>query len=99
MRRRDTAPRLLVVAGELSGDKAAASVARHLVSEGPLHMFGIGGDHLDASGVKLVAHINGLTALGPSPMENRSGAAQTTAAVPESGATRVVCWLEGAGCE
>ncbi|MCP4677272.1 MAG: lipid-A-disaccharide synthase [Deltaproteobacteria bacterium] len=56
---------LLVVAGEPSGDRAAARVIERVTRDGSLRPFGVGGDHLLRSGTELVAHIDGLTALGP----------------------------------
>jgi lipid-A-disaccharide synthase len=52
---------LLVVAGEASGDRAAAAVIERLKG---IHAFGLGGAALAARGVDLVADLRRLTALG-----------------------------------
>jgi lipid-A-disaccharide synthase len=54
---------LLVVAGEPSGDRAAAPVVRAL-GDAAGAVFGIGGDRLAGAGIELLAHIRDLTALG-----------------------------------
>ncbi len=56
---------LLVVAGEASGDRAAAHVTRRLAATFPgLPMFGVGGNALRETGVELVADLDEMTALG-----------------------------------
>lgn len=58
-------PEILIVAGETSGDLHAAGVARELVAVGaPFELVGIGGDGMQAAGVRLLEHVRGLAALG-----------------------------------
>lgn len=52
---------LLVVAGEASGDRAAAAVAEHLSG---VHLFGLGGPALASRGAELVSDLRSCTALG-----------------------------------
>jgi lipid-A-disaccharide synthase len=54
---------LLVVAGEASGDRAAASVIAALAGEG-VSAFGLGGSALHAQGAELVSDLRASTALG-----------------------------------
>jgi lipid-A-disaccharide synthase len=58
--------RLLVSAGETSGDLYAAELVRHLRPrlEGPLDVFGLGGDRLLEQDVRLVAHVRDLAVVG-----------------------------------
>ena len=65
---------LLVVAGEPSGDRAAARVVEALDLSCERGVFGIGGDYLAAVGVHLVSHIGDLTALGIAESVGRFGA-------------------------
>ena len=55
---------LLVVAGEASGDRAAASVIAALAAEGPVRAFGLGGSSLESQGVELVSDLRDSTAMG-----------------------------------
>jgi lipid-A-disaccharide synthase len=55
-------PELLVVAGEASGDRAAASVVRALTLR--VDVLGLGGAALQAAGVTLVADLRRTTAMG-----------------------------------
>jgi lipid-A-disaccharide synthase len=58
-------PEILIIAGETSGDLHAAGVARELVAAGqPFELVGIGGDGMQAAGVRLIEHIRGMAALG-----------------------------------
>jgi lipid-A-disaccharide synthase len=58
-------PEILIVAGETSGDLHAAGVARELVATGTsFDLVGIGGDGMQAAGVRLLEHVRGLAALG-----------------------------------
>jgi lipid-A-disaccharide synthase len=58
-------PEILIVAGETSGDLHAAGVARELAGAGaPFELVGIGGDRMQAAGVRLLEHVRGLAALG-----------------------------------
>ncbi|MFN2565930.1 MAG: lipid-A-disaccharide synthase [Gemmatimonadaceae bacterium] len=58
-------PEILIIAGEASGDLHAARVAHELVAAGaPFDLVGIGGDAMQAAGVRLLEHARGLAALG-----------------------------------
>jgi lipid-A-disaccharide synthase len=58
-------PELLVVAGEASGDRAAAGVIRALETRGPgVRALGLGGAALESVGATLVADLRRTTALG-----------------------------------
>ncbi len=58
------AARVIVVAGEPSGDAAAASALACASRRASIESFGIGGDGLAEIGTDLVAHLRELTALG-----------------------------------
>lgn len=60
---------LLVVAGEASGDRAAAAVVANLRG---VSAFGMGGGALQREGVELVADLRGVTALGISEVARRA---------------------------
>jgi lipid-A-disaccharide synthase len=60
---------LLVVAGEASGDRAAAAVVRRL---GGVRSFGLGGAALASAGVELTCDIRASTALGVSEAAARA---------------------------
>lgn len=65
----DTMPkkpeRILVIAGEESGDMRAASLVRAIRDRAPeLHFTGIGGDHLRKAGVETFADIRELSVMG-----------------------------------
>lgn len=65
--RRVSAPfraRLLISAGETSGDLYAAELVRHLRSSRELDVFGLGGDRLRAQDAELVAHVRDLAVVG-----------------------------------
>jgi len=62
---------LLVVAGEASGDRAAAAVVARLDGA---RAFGLGGPALEATGVELVGDIRASTALGIGEAAARAGA-------------------------
>ncbi|MEO8874771.1 MAG: lipid-A-disaccharide synthase, partial [Polyangiaceae bacterium] len=55
---------LLVVAGEASGDRAAAHVIARLLERNKVNAFGLGGGALQAQGVELLADLREFTALG-----------------------------------
>jgi lipid-A-disaccharide synthase len=58
-------PRLLVCAGEPSGDLYGGELVRHLRHEVPdLEVFGLGGDHLAGQGSHLLAHVRELAVVG-----------------------------------
>jgi len=65
---------ILVVAGEPSGDRAAAAAIRCLDPSATRGAFGIGGDDLARAGLDLVAHTRDLTALGLGETASRAGA-------------------------
>jgi lipid-A-disaccharide synthase len=60
---------LLVVAGEASGDRAAAGVVRRLAG---VRAFGLGGAALAASGADVVTDLRDLTAMGVLPVGSKS---------------------------
>jgi lipid-A-disaccharide synthase len=58
-------PEILIIAGETSGDIHAARVARELAAgNAPYQLVGIGGDAMQAAGVRLLEHARRLAALG-----------------------------------
>lgn len=58
-------PEILIIAGETSGDIHAARVARELVAGNPtFQLVGVGGDSMQAAGVRLLEHARRLAALG-----------------------------------
>jgi lipid-A-disaccharide synthase len=57
--------RLLVSCGEPSGDLYAGELLRHLRPlRGELEAFGLGGEHLEAQGVRLLSHVRDLAVVG-----------------------------------
>jgi lipid-A-disaccharide synthase len=57
--------RLLVSCGEPSGDLYGAALVRALREQRPdLSVFGLGGDHLEAEGATLLAHVRDLAVVG-----------------------------------
>ena len=65
---------LLVVAGEASGDRAAALVVAALRGEGDggLEVFGMGGSSLESQGAELVSDLRDSTALGVTDVAARA---------------------------
>ncbi len=64
---------LLVVAGEASGDRAAALVIAALRAEGLAeHVFGMGGSSLASQGAELVSDLRESTALGVTDVAARA---------------------------
>lgn len=56
---------ILLVAGEPSGEKHAASLVRYLTSQKPdLKFYGIGGDLMKNAGVELLFHVNQTSVMG-----------------------------------
>jgi lipid-A-disaccharide synthase len=56
---------VLVSCGEPSGDLYAGDLVRHLRGQvGPLDVFGLGGDRLEAEGGRLLAHVRDLAVVG-----------------------------------
>ncbi len=64
---------LLVVAGEASGDRAAAGVVTALRAMTPLRATGMGGAALAAAGVSLVSDLRSTTAMGLGAVALRAG--------------------------
>ena len=61
----DMKKKLLIVAGEMSGDRHAADLVIALNKRDPnLEFSGIGGDRLENAGVKILYHISQLAFLG-----------------------------------
>jgi lipid-A-disaccharide synthase len=59
------APRILMVAGEASGDLHGAALVRSLRTQAPAaEVAGIGGDRMHGEGMRLVYHIRGLSFMG-----------------------------------
>lgn len=57
--------RVLVSCGEPSGDLYAGDLVHHLRDRaGPLDVFGLGGDRLEAEGGRLLAHVRDLAVVG-----------------------------------
>jgi lipid-A-disaccharide synthase len=57
--------RLLISCGEPSGDLYAGELVRHLRPHAPgLDVFGLGGDHLEAEGAVLLAHVRDVAVVG-----------------------------------
>jgi lipid-A-disaccharide synthase len=64
---------LLVVAGEASGDRAAAHVIARALEQTPFRAFGLGGGALQAQGVELLADLRNFTALGLGAVALKAG--------------------------
>ncbi len=62
--------RVLVVAGEASGDRAAASVVARLDHD-RMNVFGMGGDALGQAGAEIVTHLQRATAVGVGEVARR----------------------------
>jgi lipid-A-disaccharide synthase len=71
-----SSPSVLVVAGEASGDRLAARIARSLRNEG-VHCFGMGGAASLAAGVELVADLRRSAAMGLTEVAARLPAVAT----------------------
>lgn len=71
---------LLVVAGEASGDQAAAAVVAALRLSGPLRAIGMGGAAMVAAGVSLVCDLRESTAMGLGAVAGRAGSIAASAA-------------------
>ncbi len=57
--------RVMMIAGEASGDLHGSGVVRELKSRLPaVDVFGVGGDRMKAEGMELVHHISGLSFMG-----------------------------------
>ena len=56
---------ILFVAGEVSGEQHAAAVARELTAaHAPYALVGVGGDQMEAAGVRLIEHVSNLAHVG-----------------------------------
>lgn len=65
-------PRILLSAGEPSGDMHGAAVARALRERWPsARLFGLGGPLMDAEGVTLLAHVDDLAVMGIAEVASR----------------------------
>ncbi len=64
---------LLVVAGEASGDRAAAHVVARALESTAFRAFGMGGSALQAQGVELLADLRDFTALGMGAVALKAG--------------------------
>jgi len=59
------AKKVLIIAGEASGDLHGAGVVRALKAEDPtVEVFGIGGDRMRAAGMDLIFHVKELSFMG-----------------------------------
>jgi lipid-A-disaccharide synthase len=67
---------LLVVAGEASGDRAAAAVIDSLPDREHLRIFGLGGAAMASAGAELVSDLRASTALGVGDVARRACAIQ-----------------------
>lgn len=57
--------KLLIIAGETSGDLHASGVVRELLKQNPkMEIFGIGGDLMKKEGMELIYHCNDLSVMG-----------------------------------
>ena len=66
---------VMIVTGEASGDLHGARVAAGILSRAQgIHMFGIGGDRLKATGVELIIHSDTLSVMGISEVLGRLAA-------------------------
>ena len=55
----------MIIAGEASGDLHGGALVRALKDKSPqLEIFGIGGDNMQAAGMKLFYHVNDLAYVG-----------------------------------
>jgi lipid-A-disaccharide synthase len=57
--------RVMMIAGEVSGDLHGAGVVRELKKQLPaVEIFGVGGDRMKAEGMELLFHVNSLSVMG-----------------------------------
>jgi lipid-A-disaccharide synthase len=72
--------RVMMIAGEASGDLHGAGVVRELKKRIPsLEIFGVGGDKMQREGTELVAHISGLSFMGFTEVVKNFSAIRTLA--------------------
>ncbi|MEC7901303.1 MAG: hypothetical protein VX385_05775, partial [Acidobacteriota bacterium] len=66
--------RIMIVAGEASGDLHGASLARAILQMVPtVDLFGVGGDNMQSAGVELIHHIGRLAVMGISEVLGHLG--------------------------
>ena len=71
--------RIMIVAGEASGDLHGASLARAILQMVPtVDLFGVGGDNMQSAGVELIHHINRLAVMGITEVLGHLGEVRTT---------------------
>lgn len=69
------APKVMIVAGEASGDLHGALLVREMLTVNPsLHFFGIGGNRMQEAGVKLLAHAADIAVVGVSEVFSKTAA-------------------------
>ena len=69
------APKVMIVAGEASGDLHGALLVREMLAVNPtLHFFGIGGNRMQEAGVKLLAHAADIAVVGVSEVFSKTAA-------------------------
>ncbi|HPV72844.1 MAG TPA: lipid-A-disaccharide synthase [Smithellaceae bacterium] len=69
------APKVMIVAGEASGDLHGALLVREMLAVNPtLHFFGIGGNRMQEAGVKLLAHAADVAVVGVSEVFSKTAA-------------------------
>lgn len=68
------APKVMIVAGEASGDLHGAFLVREMLAINPsIHFFGIGGNKMKEEGVKLLAHAADIAVVGVSEVFSKIG--------------------------
>jgi len=68
------ASKVMIVAGEASGDLHGSFLVREMLSINPsLHFFGIGGNKMQQAGVKLLAHAADIAVVGVSEVFSKIG--------------------------
>ena len=71
--------RIMIVAGEASGDLHGASLARAILQMVPtVDLFGVGGDNMQSAGVELIHHINRLAGMGITEVLGHLGEVRAT---------------------
>ncbi|HPC86764.1 MAG TPA: lipid-A-disaccharide synthase [Smithellaceae bacterium] len=70
---RGRAPKVMIVAGEASGDLHGALLVREMLAVNPsLEFFGIGGNRMQEAGVKLLAHAADIAVVGVSEVFSKT---------------------------
>ncbi|MDD3259944.1 MAG: hypothetical protein PHN97_10895, partial [Smithellaceae bacterium] len=68
-----SAPRVMIVAGEASGDLHGALLVREMLAVNPsVEFFGIGGNQMREAGVKLLAHAADIAVVGVSEVFSKT---------------------------